>query len=130
VPRAKSAASAAGGSRNVHPGLSINPGKQDKIMNELMLNDKRVLVLNSDPDALALLERRILETRPRCKLEKATSHREAVEMMTSRAYDLVILDKEDVLGSGLLNFALTHKFPVVTSVSLLRKFSVFPVIPK
>jgi DNA-binding response OmpR family regulator len=89
-------------------------------MNKLVLNGKRVLVVNSDYDDLTILEKKILEASPNCKFEKATSYREAVEKLGLWTYDLVILDITRVWYFDLLNLALRRKFPIVMFTLLLE----------
>ena len=68
--------------------------------------------MDDEPDVLAVIEEEILEACPDCKLDKASSYEEAVELMISWTYDLVILDIMGVRGFDLLELAVNRKFPV------------------
>ena len=95
-------------------------------MDELILNNKRVLAINSDQDALTTLEKKLSNVYPNCKFDKATSYGEAVGRLGSWTYDLIIFDITKVWSIDLLNLALRRQFPVVIFTSLLElpKFSV------
>ena len=90
------------------------------MIDESIPHGKRILVVNNDPDALTILEKKLLDTYPNCKVEKATSYREAVERLLSWTYDLVILDITRVWSFHVLNHALKRNFPVVIFKSLLE----------
>jgi DNA-binding response OmpR family regulator len=96
-------------------------------MDEFILNKKRVLVINSDQDALTTLEKKLLDAYPDCKFDKATSYGEAVESLESWTYDLIILDITKVWSVNLLKLALRRQFPVIIFTSLL-KLPKFPVV--
>lgn len=81
-------------------------------MKETLLKNKRLLAVDDEPDVLAVIEEEILEACPDCKLDKASSYEEAVELMISWTYDLVILDIMGVRGFDLLELAVNRKFPV------------------
>ena len=51
--------------------------KEDKIKKESILNGKRILAIDDEPDILTVLEEEILEVCPDCKFDKATSYHEA-----------------------------------------------------
>ena len=77
-----------------------------------ILENKRILAVDDEPDVLAVLEEEIREAARKCVFEKATAYNEAVEKMVSWTYDLVILDIMGVRGFDLLSLAVTRKFPV------------------
>jgi CheY-like chemotaxis protein len=81
-------------------------------MTESILNGKRILVVDDEPDVLALLEEEIMEDAPDCMVDKATHYNEAVEKMASWTYDMVILDIMGVRGFDLLGLAVNRNFPV------------------
>jgi len=95
-------------------------------MDEFILNNKRVLIINSDQDVLTTLEKKLSDVHPNCEFDKATSYGEAVGRLESWTYDLIILDITKVWSIDLLNLALRRRFPVVIFTSLLQlpKFSV------
>ena len=81
-------------------------------MKESILNGKRILAVDDEPDVLMLLEEEILGAAPSSTLDKATTYQEAVERMVSLTYDLVILDIMGVRGFDLLEVAVNRNFPV------------------
>jgi CheY-like chemotaxis protein len=81
-------------------------------MAESILNGKRILAVDDEPDVLDVLEGEILDTCPNCRIDKATSYESAVNMMTSEEYDIVILDIMGVRGFDLLDLAVGRNLPV------------------
>jgi len=84
-------------------------------MKESILNGKRTLGVDDEPDVLAVLEEEILEAAPNCYFDKATNYQKASEFLVSFTYDLVILDIMGVRGFDLLKLAVDRPlpFPVV-----------------
>jgi two-component SAPR family response regulator len=82
-------------------------------MTRSILNGKRILAVDDEPDVLEVLEEEILEACPDCQFDQATSYEAAVEMLNNHSYDLVILDIMGVRGFELLNLAAAHHFKVV-----------------
>ena len=82
------------------------------VMTESILNNKRVLVVDDEPDVLTVLEEEILEAAPNCKYEKAASYEVASDKLKSNTYDLVILDIMGVRGFELLDLAVSRHFKV------------------
>jgi CheY-like chemotaxis protein len=81
-------------------------------MPESILNGKRILAVDDEPDVLTVLEEEILEACPDCKFDKAITYPEAVRKMNAQRYDLLILDIMGVRGFELLDAAVKHQFPV------------------
>jgi CheY-like chemotaxis protein len=81
-------------------------------MRESILNGKRILAVDDEPDVLTVLEEEIAGSCPDCIVEKATTYQEALEKMVSWTYDLVILDIMGVRGFDLLELAVQRNFPV------------------
>jgi len=81
-------------------------------MAESILNGKRILAVDDEPDVLNVLEEEITEVCPACKFDKAVAYDAAVRMMNSKKYDLVILDIMGVRGFELLDAAVKRKLPV------------------
>jgi DNA-binding response OmpR family regulator len=77
-----------------------------------ILDGKRILAVDDEPDVLGVLEDEIVQACPTCKIDKATKYKEANEMMASWTYDLVILDIMGVRGFELLKRAVARNFPV------------------
>jgi len=76
------------------------------------LDGKRILTVDDEPDVLQMLEDEILAACPNCRIDKATSYGEAMDMMLLWTYDVVVLDIMGVRGFDLLRLAVTRKFPV------------------
>jgi CheY-like chemotaxis protein len=81
-------------------------------MKENLLTNQRLLAVDDEPDVLTVIEEEINEYCPKCILDKATNYEEAVEMMISWTYDLVVLDIMGVRGFDLLDLAVKRNFPV------------------
>ncbi len=81
-------------------------------MPESILNGKRILAVDDEPDVLTVLEEEILEACPDCKFDKAITYQEAARRMSAHRYDLVILDIMGVRGFELLDAAVKNKLPV------------------
>ncbi len=82
-------------------------------MTESILNNKRVLAVDDEPDVLEVLEEEILEAAPTCKFEKAPTYEIAAERLKSNAYDIIILDIMGVRGFDLLDLAVGRGFKVI-----------------
>ena len=83
-------------------------------MQESILNNKRILAVDDEPDILEVLKDEILSDAPDCILDTATSYEKAVELLTSWTYDLAILDIMGVRGFDLLQMASMRPYPVPT----------------
>jgi CheY-like chemotaxis protein len=81
-------------------------------MKESILNGKRILAVDDEPDVLTVLEEEIGEACPNCKIDKATSYEEAMKKIESQNYDVVILDIMGVRGFDLLDAAVKRKLRV------------------
>jgi CheY-like chemotaxis protein len=82
-------------------------------MVESILDGKKILVVDDEPDVLEILEEEILSACPSCQLDKATSYQAAMGKLESNAYDMVILDIMGVRGFDLLDMAVKRNFKVV-----------------
>jgi len=98
-------------------------------MKESILNGKRVLAVDDEPDVLEVLEEEILGYSPNTIFEKATTYDEAAKKLESQNYDVVVLDIMGVRGFDLLAQAVKLKFPAamltahsLTPESLKRSF--------
>ena len=92
------------------PPLSLQ--KKGKIREDSVLNGKRILAIDDEPDILTVLQEEILEVCPDCKFDKAINYYEAAEMLKSQNYDVVILDIMGVRGFDLLELAVSRNFRV------------------
>ena len=81
-------------------------------MKESILNGKRILAVDDEPDVLSALEEEILDACQDCHLERATTYEEASAKLKSGSYDVVILDIMGVQGFDLLDLAVKRNFKV------------------
>ncbi len=77
-----------------------------------ILDGKRVLVVDDEPDVLAILKEEILDAAPKCELDMATVYQEAARKIASQTYDIVVLDIMGVNGFDLLESAVKRNFRV------------------
>ena len=77
-------------------------------MKESILDGKRILAVDDEPDVLSLLEDEITAACRSCKLDKAMTYEAAVEKLKSQNFDLVILDIMGVRGFDLLSLAVSR----------------------
>lgn len=82
-------------------------------MTTSILDGKRILVVDDEPDVLTVLEEEIKEAAPHCIYETATTFEEASEKLRTNPYDLVILDIMGVRGFDLLELAVNRNLRVV-----------------
>ena len=90
----------------------LNLQKEGKIKEESIVNGKRILAIDDEPDILTILEEEILEVCPDCKFDKASNYHAAAEMLKSQNFDVVILDIMGVRGFDLLDLAVSRNFRV------------------
>lgn len=88
----------------------LKKAERGKAMDD-KLKDKRVLVVDDEPDVLETLE----ELLPTCKVVKASSFEEAKKQLETQAFDIAVLDIMGVDGYKLLEIANQRK---VTAVML------------
>jgi CheY-like chemotaxis protein len=81
-------------------------------MKESILNGKIILAVDDELDVLTVLEEEILEVAPNCIFFKATTYKEALQLIVSFTYDLFILDIMGVRGYDLLKLAVKQLSPV------------------
>ncbi len=86
--------------------------KEEKGMKESILEGKKVLAVDDEPDVLMLLKEEVLEACPNCIFETATTYEEASSLLQSQTYDLVILDIMGVRGFDLLKLAVGRNLRV------------------
>jgi CheY-like chemotaxis protein len=95
-------------------------------MPQSILNNRRILAVDDEPDILETLQEQ-LEEIPGLVLDKATDYETGYQLLRSWSYDLAILDIMGVRGFDLLNAAVQLKIPAVMltahalSVRSLRK---------
>ena len=94
----------------IPPILSSTSGQQKgEGRAESILNGKKILAVDDEPDVLKILEEEILQACPDSKLDKATTYETAVKMLEAKDYDVVILDIMGVRGFDLLDLAVKKK---------------------
>lgn len=82
-------------------------------MAESLLNGKRILAVDDEPDVLEVLREELLDACPDCTFEKATTYEDAYRMLRTNAYDVVILDIMGVRGFDLLDAAVDRNMKAV-----------------
>ena len=75
-------------------------------MSGSILNGKRILAVDDEPDVLTLLEREVLDACPDCVFDKAMTYEDAAGKLESGNYDVVVLDIMGVRGFDLLEIAV------------------------
>jgi CheY-like chemotaxis protein len=81
-------------------------------MAESILNNKRLLAVDDEPDILDTLQEDLQEFEGLI-LDRATSYETGYHLLRSWTYDLVILDIMGVRGFDLLNASVSLGFPTV-----------------
>jgi CheY-like chemotaxis protein len=81
-------------------------------MADSVLNGKRILAVDDEPDVLTVLEDDILGVCPKATLDKATTYEEAIKKIQKASYDVVILDIMGIRGFDLLEEAVKRKLRV------------------
>jgi CheY-like chemotaxis protein len=82
------------------------------VVTKSILDGRRILAVDDEPDVLRILEEEISATCPNCKLDKAAVYETAAKMLESTDYDVVILDIMGVRGFDLLELAVSRDFRV------------------
>jgi DNA-binding NtrC family response regulator len=83
---------------------------EDIFMSDIsLLKGKKILVVDDEPDILAVLE----ELLDMCEIIKAASFAEAKSYMESQKFDIVVLDIMGVDGYGLLEIANQKNLPAL-----------------
>ena len=78
-----------------------------------ILDGKRILAVDDEPDVLAVLEEEILNACPDCKIDKSTTYEGGADLLKRNDYDVVILDIMGVQGFDLLQIAADRKLRAV-----------------
>ena len=95
----------------------IPPMSEAEKVKKPILEGKRILAVDDEPDVLGVLEEEILESCPGCKIDKATTYQEAEKFLKSNSYDIVILDIMGIRGFDLLELAVSRNFRVAMLTS-------------
>lgn len=86
--------------------------KEKTAMTGSILDGKRILVVDDEPDVLEVVSEEILSACPDSQIDKASTYEAAKEMLNAWKYDVVILDIMGVRGFDLLELAKKNHFPV------------------
>jgi CheY-like chemotaxis protein len=81
-------------------------------MSGSLLNGKKILAVDDEPDILTVLKDEITYVCPNCTLDTAATYEEAVKKLESNYYDVVILDIMGVRGFELLETAVKKNLRV------------------
>jgi len=92
-------------------------------MTQSVLNDKRILAVDDEPDVLEVLKEEIMTAAPKCLFETATTFKQASELISSWSYDILILDIMGVRGFDLLERASAFGYPIPTVMLTAHAFS-------
>jgi CheY-like chemotaxis protein len=92
-------------------------------MSSSILNEKRILAVDDEPDVLELVKKDITWAAPDCVVDTAMNFDRARELLASWSYDLAILDIMGVRGFDLLQLATNRDYPVPTVMLTAHSFS-------
>ena len=77
-----------------------------------ILNGKKILAVDDEPDVLRVIETEIMDACPDCVFETAETFETAAKLLENGAYDIVILDIMGVRGFDLLDIAVKKDLKV------------------
>ena len=92
-------------------------------MSHSVLDNKRILAVDDEPDVLDVLKEEIMLAAPSCVFETAATFEQASELLISWSYDLVILDIMGVRGFDLLERATKREYPIPAVMLTAHSFS-------
>jgi DNA-binding response OmpR family regulator len=79
-------------------------------MAKSIIDGKKILAVDDEPDVLSVLEEEISTECSDCQIDKATTYEEAAAKLKANVYDIVILDIMGVRGFDLLELAISRNF--------------------
>jgi CheY-like chemotaxis protein len=82
-------------------------------MSSSILDQKKILAVDDEQDILDVLEEEIKSSCSDCVFDRATSYDEAVKLLQSTIYDLIVLDIMGVRGFDLLDIAVKNNLRAV-----------------
>jgi DNA-binding NtrC family response regulator len=88
-----------------------------------VLDYKRILAVDDEPDVLEVLKQEIESVAPHSIIDTATTFNKANELLSSWTYDLIILDIMGVRGFDLLERITTHDNSTPTAMLTAHSFS-------
>jgi len=81
-------------------------------MKKSILDGKKILLVDDEPDVLFVLEEEIKMACQSCKIDQTTSYQDALKKLDTQTYDLVVLDIMGVQGFDLLERAVKSNLKV------------------
>ena len=81
-------------------------------MSNSILDGKRILAVDDEPDVLSVLKEEIMDACPNAVFETAMDYESAAALLKSESYDVVVLDIMGVRGFDLLDIAVGRGFKV------------------
>ena len=82
-------------------------------MSSSILDQKKILAVDDEQDVLDVLEEEITSSCSDCVFDRATSYNEAVKLLQSKTYDVIVLDIMGVRGFDLLDIAVKNNVRAV-----------------
>jgi CheY-like chemotaxis protein len=82
-------------------------------MSSSILDQKKILAVDDEQDILDVLEAEITSSCSDCVVDRATSYDEAVKLLQSKIYDVIVLDIMGVRGFELLDIAVKNNLKAV-----------------
>ena len=82
-------------------------------MSNSILNQKKILAVDDEQDILDVLEEEVTSHCPACVFDRATSYDEALNLLQSKSYDVIVLDIMGVRGFDLLDIAVKNNLKAV-----------------
>ena len=79
-------------------------------MTDSILNGKKILAVDDEPDVLAILEDEIRDACANCTFDKAMNYEQAIQLLEKNHYDIVVLDIMGVRGFDLLEISVSRNF--------------------
>lgn len=82
-------------------------------MSGSLLDGKKILAVDDEPDVLKVLEEEVMDACPKCVFDKAGTFEDASKALDAKNYDVVVLDIMGVRGFDLLDIAVKKGLKVV-----------------
>jgi CheY-like chemotaxis protein len=79
-------------------------------MTDSILNGKKILAVDDEPDVLAVFEDEIRDKCANCTFDKAMNYEQAIQLLEKNHYDIVVLDIMGVRGFDLLEISVSRNF--------------------
>jgi CheY-like chemotaxis protein len=92
-------------------------------MAQSVLDNKRILAVDDEPDVLEVLKEEIMSAAPNCRFETATTFEQASGLIASWSYDILILDIMGVRGFDLLERSVVPGYSIPTVMLTAHAFS-------